>query len=67
MTWMGKEAVSARKKAAECLALATKARGEERSAVLKAMARSWMMLANQMDRLEATQAKIPRRRSGRSA
>jgi hypothetical protein len=64
---MGKEAVSARKKAAECLSLAAKSRGEERSAVLMAMARSWMTLANQMDRLEATRAKIPRKRGGRSA
>ena len=58
---MGKDAALARKKAVECMALAAKARTEtrteKRSAVLMAMARSWVTLANQMDRLEATSAK----------
>lgn len=64
---MGKDADLARKKAAECMALAAKARIEERSAVLTAMARSWMTLANQMDRLEGTRAHANAvKRSGRS-
>ncbi len=50
---MVKEGDSARKKAAECMALAAKASVEEHSNILRAMARSWMTLANQMDRLEA--------------
>lgn len=59
---------SARKKAAECMALAANESAEERSAVLMAMARSWMTLANQMDRLEATNIlKKYSKRSGRSA
>ena len=48
----------ARRKAAECMALAARATIEERSAVLMAMARSWMTLANQMDRLAGTRAKV---------
>ena len=59
---------SARKKAAECMARAANESIEERSAVLMAMARSWMTLANQMDRLEAMNIlKRPSKRSGRSA
>ena len=50
---MVKKGDSARKKSAECMALAAKAAVEERSNILRAMARSWMALANQMDRLEA--------------
>jgi hypothetical protein len=46
---------SARKRAVECMALANKVSDEERSAILRAMARSWMTLATQMDRLEASQ------------
>jgi hypothetical protein len=64
---MGKDAVLARKKAVECMTLAAKAPVEERSAVLMAMARSWITLANQMDRLEATRAKInPGKRRSRA-
>ena len=44
---------SARKQAAECMKLAVKASCEERSDILRAMARSWTTLANQMDRLES--------------
>lgn len=54
---MGKDADAARRKAAECMALAAKGRNEERSAILMAMARNWMTLANQMDRLEAGRAR----------
>lgn len=61
---MGKESNLARQKAAECMALAAKARLEERSAVLMAMARSWMTLANQMDRLEATRARLAADKQG---
>ena len=68
---MGKDAALARKKAVECMALAAKARKEtrteERSAVLMAMARSWVTLANQMDRLEATTAKARPGRPGKPA
>jgi hypothetical protein len=57
---------AARKAAAECMALAAKEAAGERSAVLMAMARSWMTLANQMARLEATTiARKARRRSTR--
>ena len=55
---MVKEGDSARKKSAECMALAAKASVEERSNILRAMARSWMTLANRMDRLEATKIKV---------
>ena len=59
---------AARKKAVECMALAAQEDAGERSAVLTAMARSWMTLANQMDRLEATNIlKKYRKRSRRSA
>ena len=44
---------SARQQAAECMKLAVKASCEERSDILRAMARSWTTLANQMDRLES--------------
>jgi hypothetical protein len=48
------------------MALAAKEAAGERSAVLMAMARSWMTLANQMARLEATTiARKARRRSTR--
>ena len=53
----GKEGDLARKKAAECMALAAKSGIAERSTVLMAMARSWATLANQMDRLEGTRVK----------
>ena len=42
---------SARKQAAECMKLAANASCEERSEILRAMARSWLTLANQIDRL----------------
>lgn len=64
---MGKDAASARKKAAECMAQAAEDRIQERSLILKAMARCWMTLANQIDRLEGTRAKArPARRSSRA-
>jgi hypothetical protein len=46
---------AARKRAVECIRFADNTTDEERSAVLRAMARSWVMLATQMDRLEASQ------------
>ena len=62
-----KESDLARRKAAECMALAARAHMEERSTVLMAMARSWMTLANQMDRLAGTRAKAsPARATSRS-
>ena len=65
---MAKEASLARKKAAECMALAAKDRTGERSTVLMAMARTWMTLANQIDRLEGTRAKAhPAKRRERPA
>ena len=45
---------AARKKAADCMTLAAKASSDERRDMLRAMARSWATLANQMDRFEAT-------------
>ena len=51
---MVKDGDSARKRAVECMALATKTSIEERSDILRAMARSWMTLAAQLDRLAAT-------------
>ena len=45
---------TARKKAADCMTLAAKASSDERRDMLRAMARSWATLANQMDRFEAT-------------
>jgi hypothetical protein len=50
---MMRDGDSARKQAAECMKLAVKASCEERSDILRAMARSWTTLANQMDRLES--------------
>lgn len=62
---MVKDGDSARKKAVECMTLADKSSGEERSGILRAMARSWMTLATQFDRLEATNvvAKVGNRKS----
>ena len=51
---MLKDGDAARKKAANCMTLAAKASSDERRDVLRAMARSWATLANQMDRFEAT-------------
>ena len=51
---MVKDGDAARKKAADCMTLAAKASSDERRDVLRAMARSWATLANQMDRFEAT-------------
>ena len=51
---MAKDGDAARKKAADCMTLAAKASSDERRDMLRAMARSWATLANQMDRFEAT-------------
>ena len=51
---MVKDGDAARKKAADCMTLAAKASSDERRDMLRAMARSWATLANQMDRFEAT-------------
>jgi hypothetical protein len=51
---MVKDGDAARKKAADCMTLAAKASSDERRDILRAMARSWATLANQMDRFEAT-------------
>ena len=51
---MPKDGNAARKKAVECMTLAAKASSDECRDILRAMARSWVTLANQMDRLEAT-------------
>ena len=51
---MVKNGKAARKKAADCMTLAAKASSDERRDMLRAMARSWVTLANQMDRFEAT-------------
>ena len=55
---MAKDGDSARKEAVNCMALAAKSPGEERSAVLRDLARTWMTLANQMDRLEAINVQV---------
>ena len=55
---MVRDGNSARKQAVECMALATKSSVEERSEILRAMARSWMTLAIQFDRLEATKIRF---------
>jgi len=49
---MPKDGNAARKKAFECMTLAAEASTDERRDILRAMARSWMTLANQMDRLK---------------
>ena len=51
---MPKDGNAARKKAFECTTLAAKAPSDERRDILRAMARSWVTLANRMDRFEAT-------------
>ena len=51
---MVKDGDSAPKRAVECMALATKTSIQEQSDILRAMARSWMTLATQFDRLAAT-------------
>ena len=48
---------AARKKAADCMTLAAKASSDERRDMLRAMARSWATLANQMDRFEASKVR----------
>ena len=65
---MGKPdpATAARLKSAECTALAADA-SEQRSAVLLAIARSWLTLANQMDRLDAIEKTEERVRPRHSA
>ena len=60
-----KDGDSARKRAVECMRLATQATCEERSEILRAMARSWVTLAIQMDRLEATKIKVKDTRNNR--
>jgi hypothetical protein len=65
---MVKDGDSARKRAVECMALATETSVQERSEILRAMARSWMTLASQLDRLEATKITIKEgNRKNRSA
>ena len=51
---MVKDGDAFRTKAADCMTLAAKASSDERRDVLRAMAPSWVTLANQMDRFEAT-------------
>ena len=51
---MVKDGDAARKEAADCITLAAEASSDERRDMLRAMARSWMTLANQMNRFEAT-------------
>ena len=63
---MVKDGDSARKRAVECMALATKTSIEERSDILRAMARSWMTLAAQFDRLAATKISMNERESRRA-
>lgn len=46
----------ARKEAATCMSLAAKSTGDEQRAVLRELARTWVTLANQMDRLQAINA-----------
>ena len=55
---MPKDGNAARKKAFECMTLAAEASSDERRDILRAMARSWMTLANQMDRLEAVSVSV---------
>ena len=55
---MVKDGDAARKKAADCMTLAAKASSDERRDMLRAMARSWATLANQMDRFEATNVSV---------
>ena len=54
-----------RKRAVEYMTLAAKTSVEERSDILRAIARSWMTLANQLDRLEAS--KIPIKEGNRKS
>ena len=49
---MVKDGDAARKEAADCIMLAAEASSDERRDMLRAMARSWMTLANQMNRFE---------------
>ena len=49
---MIKDGDAARKKAADCMTLAAKASSDERRDIFRAMARSWVTLANQMDQFE---------------
>jgi acyl-CoA reductase-like NAD-dependent aldehyde dehydrogenase len=55
---MVKDGDSARKRAVEYMTLAAKTSVEERSDILRAIARSWMTLAMQLDRLEASKFPI---------
>ncbi len=49
---------AARKKAADCMTLAAEASSDERRDMLRAMARSWATLANQLDRFETTSVSL---------
>jgi hypothetical protein len=55
---MLKDGKAARKKAFEFMRLAAKAPSDERRDILSAMARSWVTLANHMDRFEATSVSV---------
>ena len=55
---MPKDGNAARKKAVECMTLAAKAPSDECRDILRAMARSWVTLANQMDRFEAISGSV---------
>ena len=55
---MLKDGNAARKKAFDCMTLAAKAPSDERREILRAMARSWVTRANQMDRFEAISASV---------
>ena len=64
---MLKDGKAARKKAFEFMTLAAKAPSDERRDILSAMARSWVTLANQMDRFEAasqTGSRLPATQRG---
>jgi hypothetical protein len=64
---MARDADAARRSAVECIALANESTIGERSHILRAMARSWVTLAIQMDRLQATTVLQKRRvRLGRA-
>ena len=49
---------AARKKATDCMALAAEASSDERRDMLRAMARSWATLADQLDRFETTSVSL---------
>jgi hypothetical protein len=55
---MPKDGNAARKKAFEFMTLAAKAPSDECRDIFRAMARSWVTLASQMDRLEAISVSV---------